>query len=127
MSLSAQLCPVMPSCAQLSAQLCSLKVINVIIFPGLQPRLLLPTNVVGPATPVQHERSRTDLSRLEIAHEDLAARHGVYERAEVLSAQDDDAKQVHSDLRNNRFICFNEKETGSFGSIRTAASPTPND
>ena len=73
MSLSAQLCPVMPSCAQLSAQLCSLKVINVIIFPGLQPRLLLPTNVVGPATPVQHERSRTDLSGLEIAHEDLEA------------------------------------------------------
>ena len=68
------------------------------VCPGLQPRLLLPTNVVGPATPVQHERSRTDLSRLEIAHEDLAARHGVYERAEVLSAQDDDAKQVHSDL-----------------------------
>ena len=84
--------------SSLSAQLCSLKVINVLFCPGLQPGLLLPTNVVGPATPVQHERSRTDLSRLEIAHEDLEAGHGVYERAEVLSAQDDDAKQVQPDL-----------------------------
>ena len=50
-----------------------IKVINVLVCPGLQPGLLLPTNVVGPATPVQHERSRPDLSRLEIAHEDLEA------------------------------------------------------